>query len=69
MLFQIWGRSQRIGLTFDDAEMSKALLGIGKGAEIERANLIKVLNKDGSPKKEHYNRSKMAELDEKRETY
>ncbi len=42
---------QRIGLTFDDAEMSKALLGISKGAEIERADFIKVLLKDGSPKK------------------
>mgnify|MGYP001168957935 CR=1 FL=1 len=60
---------QRIGLTFDDAEMSKALLGIAKGAEIERANLIKVLNKDGSPKKGTSGSivSKMAELDEKRQ--
>ena len=56
---------QRIGLTFDDAEMSKALLGIAKGAEIERANLIKVLNKDGSEKGTSGSIvSKMAELDE-----
>ena len=60
---------QRIGLTFDDAEMSKALLGIAKGAEIERANFIKVLLKDGSPKKGTSGSivNKMAELHEKRE--
>ena len=43
---------QRIGLTFDDAEMSKALLGIAKGAEIERAHFINVVKMDGSPEKE-----------------
>lgn len=60
---------QRIGLTFDDAEMSKALLGIAKGAEIERADFIKVLLKDGSPKKGTPGSivDKMAELHEKRE--
>lgn len=60
---------QRIGLTFDDAEMSKVLLGIAKGAEIERANLIKVLRADGSPKKGTSGSivNKMTELHVKRE--
>ena len=60
---------QRIGLTFDDAEMSKALLAIAKGAEIERANYIKVLLKDGSPKSGTSGSivNNMVELDEKRE--
>ena len=61
---------QRIGLTFDDAEMSKALLAIAKGAEIERAAFIKVLLKDGSPKEGTIGTivDKMAELHEKRES-
>lgn len=60
---------QRIGLTLDDAEMSKALLSIAKGAEIERANFIKVLLKDGKPKKGTIGKivNKMVELHEKRE--
>jgi len=60
---------QRIGLTFDDAEMSKALLAIAKGAETERANYIKTLLKDGSPKRGTSGSivNKMVELDEKRE--
>ena len=42
---------RRIGLTVDDAELAKALLSVAQGAENERANFIKTLNKTGQPTK------------------
>jgi hypothetical protein len=42
---------RRIGLTVDDAELAKALLSVAQGAEKERANFIKTLNKTGQPTK------------------
>ena len=61
---------QRIGLTFDDAEMSKALLSIAKGADIERANFIKVLVRMVAEKGTTGTIvEKMAELHEKREIW
>jgi len=62
---------QRIGLTIDDAEMSKALLAIANGAEIERAHYIKAIIKDGSPKKgtSGWIVDKITELKQKRELF
>jgi energy-coupling factor transporter ATP-binding protein EcfA2 len=41
---------RRIGLTFDDAEMAKALLSIAQGAEVERGHYIGSLRQDGRPR-------------------
>ena len=59
---------RRIGLTFDDAEMSKALLAIAVGAEAERGKYLKSLRRDGSPRAgaDGMIVSKNVELEEKR---
>ena len=59
---------RHIGLTFDDAEMAKALLSIAVGAEAERAKYIRTLRQDGSPRAgaDGMVVSKNAELEEKK---